>query len=160
MLECARMPSEARTGYYVTSLRVRYAETDAMGVAHHASFLPWLESARVEWLRHHGVSYADLERAGLRMPVVELHIRYLAPARFDDLVHVRCGLAERTRARVRFIYTLFCDGQSAPLAEAETVHCYLDAGGRPIRLAREGAHWRLLQHLPVVELPLDPMHSR
>jgi acyl-CoA thioester hydrolase len=143
--------AEARTGYHVTSLRVRYAETDAMGVAHHASFLPWLESARVEWLRHFGVSYADLEQAGLRMPVVELRIHYLAPARFDDIVHVRCGMAERTRTRVRFIYTLFRDGQSAPLAEAETVHCFLDPGGRAVRLARESRHWHLLQHLPLID---------
>jgi|DewCreStandDraft_2_1066082.scaffolds.fasta_scaffold00382_32 acyl-CoA thioester hydrolase len=141
--------SEPPQGYHITSLRVRYAETDAMGVAHHASFLPWLESARVEWLRHHGVSYAELERAGLRLPVVELRIRYRAPARFDDLVHICTGLVERTRARVRFIYTIYRDGETTPLAEAETVHCYLDPAGRPIRLARDGVYWQLLQRLPV-----------
>ena len=80
-------------------LRVRFAETDAMGVAHHAAYLPWLESARVEYLRALGHPYRELrDRDGLEFAVVGLDLRYRAPLRFDDEFTVSCALAERARA--------------------------------------------------------------
>jgi acyl-CoA thioester hydrolase len=141
--------SVAPPGYHVLAVRVRYAETDAMGVAHHASYVPWLESGRVEWLRQQGIAYAELERQGLHLPVVELRIRYLRPAHFDDLLHVHTALAELTRARVCFIYTLLRPGEGAPLAAAETRHCYLDESGRPLRLPVTSPHWQRFAGLPV-----------
>ena len=80
-------------------LRVRFAETDAMGVAHHAAYLPWLESARVEYLRALGHPYRELrDRDGLEFAVVGIDLRYHAPLRFDDAFTVTCALAERGRA--------------------------------------------------------------
>jgi acyl-CoA thioester hydrolase len=86
-------------------LRVRFAETDAMGVAHHAAYLPWLESARVEYLRSLGHPYRELrDRDGLEFAVVGIDLSYHAPLRFDDEFTVSCALAERKRATFSLAY--------------------------------------------------------
>ena len=73
-------------------IRVRYAETDQMGVVYHGDYFPYLESGRVEAIRSLGMSYADLERLGIQMPVVEIQCKYLRPARYDDQLQVRTHL--------------------------------------------------------------------
>ena len=86
-------------------LRVRFAETDAMGVAHHAAYLPYLETARVEYLRSLGHPYRELrDRDGLEFAVVGVDVRYHAPLRFDDEFTVTCALAERRRATFSLAY--------------------------------------------------------
>ena len=86
-------------------LRVRFAETDAMGVAHHAAYLPYLETARVEYLRSLGHPYRDLrDRDGMEFAVVGVDVRYHAPLRFDDEFTVTCALAERARATFSLAY--------------------------------------------------------
>jgi acyl-CoA thioester hydrolase len=86
-------------------LRVRFAETDAMGVAHHAAYLPYLESARVEFLRALGHPYRELrDRDGIEFAVVGVDLRYHAPLRFDDVFTVTCALAERARATFSLVY--------------------------------------------------------
>lgn len=90
-------------------LRVRYAETDAMGIAHHSAFVPWLEAGRVEWLRQQGLSYRDLEREGYGLVVVELRLRYVIPVRFDDALIVRTALADMRSRGVRFVYEIVTD---------------------------------------------------
>ncbi|MFM7672008.1 MAG: acyl-CoA thioesterase [Bacteroidota bacterium] len=77
-----------------TSIRVRYAETDQMGVVYHGHYFPFLESGRVEAIRSLGISYADLEKMGITMPVVEVQVKYLRPARYDDLICVRTSLPQ------------------------------------------------------------------
>jgi acyl-CoA thioester hydrolase len=86
-------------------LRVRFAETDAMGVAHHAAYLPYLESARVEYLRSLGHPYRELrDRDGIEFAVVGVDLHYHAPLRFDDQFTVTCALAERKRATFQLAY--------------------------------------------------------
>jgi acyl-CoA thioester hydrolase len=86
-------------------LRVRFAETDAMGVAHHAAYLPYLECARVEFLRALGHPYGELrDRDGVEFVVVGVDLRYHAPLRFDDVFSVTCALVERARATFRLAY--------------------------------------------------------
>ena len=86
-----------------TSIRVRYAETDQMGVVYHGHYCPYLESGRVEAIRSLGMSYAELEKMGISMPVVEVHCKYLRPARYDDLLRVRTSLPElRSDHRIEF----------------------------------------------------------
>ena len=93
-------------------LRVRFAETDAMGVAHHAAYLPYLETARVEYLRSLGHPYRELrDRDGLEFAVVGVDIRYHAPLRFDDVFTVTCALAERARATFSLAYRVELDGR-------------------------------------------------
>jgi acyl-CoA thioester hydrolase len=76
------------------SIRVRYAETDQMGVVYHSNYFPWFESSRAEAIRNLGFTYADMERMGIIMPVVDVHCRYLRPALYDELLIVRTTLKE------------------------------------------------------------------
>lgn len=92
-------------------IRVRYAETDASGIAHHAAYVAWLEAGRVEWLREQGQSYREIESAGYSLPVVELQLRYLTATRFDDELIVRTGLADLRSRTVRFVYEILTPGR-------------------------------------------------
>jgi acyl-CoA thioester hydrolase len=103
-----------------TFVRVNYSETDQMGVVYHARYLVWLDIARCEHLRRTGMAYADLERLGLRLAVGDLRIRYRQPARYDDLVRVRCWVRDCVPRRVIFGYAVDCPERSALLATAET----------------------------------------
>lgn len=77
-----------------TTLRVRYAETDQMGVVYHSNYFPWFESARAESIRDLGFTYKDMEKMGVIMPVVDVHCRYLKPALYDDLITIQTTLKE------------------------------------------------------------------
>jgi len=104
----------------VVRVRVRFVETDAMGVVHHSNYAHYLEHARVEWLRRRGLTYADWAAGGLHLPVVELSIRYRAPARFDDELDVETTLAELRAATVRFDYRIIRAGDGTLCTEAST----------------------------------------
>src|SRR5579884_4054148 len=89
------------------SLRVRYAETDQMGVAYHANYLVWMEMGRVEYCRAQGVRYRDVEeKEGLALAVAEVECRYRAPARYDDEVTVKTWIDHANRKMVKFCYEL------------------------------------------------------
>lgn len=126
------MSSEAPAASAAHAVRVRYAETDQMGVAHHAAYVAWLEEARIAWLRARGVSYRELEAGGLLLPVVELAIAYHRPARFDDVLHLRTRPELRGPARIAF-RTRVLRGEEL-LAEATVTVAAVDARGRPQRL--------------------------
>ncbi len=119
----------------VSEVRVRYAETDQMGVAHHSSYVAWLELARVDWLRAAGLDYAEIERGGVFFPVVELQIRYRAPARFDEVLQVTTWLQELGSRRFAMAYEIQKAG--GVVASARTVHVPQDAAGRARRLPTE-----------------------
>ena len=87
-------------------LRVRFAETDGMGVAHHSAHVVWLEAARVEWLRERGILYSDIEASGTNLAVSSLTIDYRGSARFDDEIHIRTELLEAKSRRFRYRYVL------------------------------------------------------
>lgn len=117
------------TSIVETPVRVRYAETDAAGIAHHSAFIPWLELGRVEWLRAQGIAYAALEREGYHLPVIALNLRYVAPARFDDLLIVRAGVAEARSRELLFVYEIVTDEPHArQLANGNTRHMCLFKG--------------------------------
>ena len=115
-------------------LRVRFAETDAMGVAHHAAYLPWLESARVEYLRALGHPYRELrDRDGLEFAVVGSTCAIDAPLRFDDAFTVSCALAERGRAT--FAWPTASSSADVSCSSGHTRHAVLDREtGAPRRL--------------------------
>jgi acyl-CoA thioester hydrolase len=108
-------------------VRVNYSETDQMGVVYHARYLVWLDVARCEHLRRTGVTYAELERRGLRLAVSELRIRYRQPARYDDLVRVRCWVRESLSRRITFGYCLDLAESGTLVATAETAMMVLGA---------------------------------
>lgn len=89
-----------------TLLRVRYGETDQMGVVYHPNYLVWCELGRTELIRELGAPYAQLERAGVALAVVEAQLRYMAPARYDELVEVATAVADVRSRVVRFTYEL------------------------------------------------------
>ena len=90
----------------VLDLRVRFCETDLMGIVHHGSYLVYFEAGRVEWLRRRGVTYADWATRGVHLPVVEAHVNYRAPSRFDDVLAVRTTLAELRIVSMKFTYEI------------------------------------------------------
>ncbi|MGH8992151.1 MAG: acyl-CoA thioesterase [Acidimicrobiia bacterium] len=116
---------------FAHQLRVRFAETDAMAVAHHSSYLLYLEVARVEYLRAIGHAYDQVRAEGLDFPVIEVHVSYLRPVRFDDPVEVHVVVATSGPATFQMGYLITVDGQAR--ATAVTVHAVVDAGGRPGR---------------------------
>ncbi len=97
---------ESACGRSVVRVRVRFGETDLMGIVHHASYVGYMEVARVEWLRRRGVTYASWAQRGVHLAVVELSVKYVAPARFDDELDVETTLAEVRVASARFDYRL------------------------------------------------------
>jgi len=109
-----------------TTVRVNYSETDQMGVVYHARYLIWLDVARCEHLRLSGMSYRDLEQSGLRLAVGEVAIRYRQPARYDDLIRIRCWVREVASRRVDFGYAVEHADNARLLATASTRLLALD----------------------------------
>jgi acyl-CoA thioester hydrolase len=103
-----------------TELRVRYAETDAMGIVHHATYPVWMELGRSDFLRELGQSYAEWEARGVRLVVNEIRVRFRSPARYDELVKVHTWLRETGRRRIIFAYRIEREG--VLLAEGESIH--------------------------------------
>jgi acyl-CoA thioester hydrolase len=101
-----REPIDPAAARSVVRVRVRFGETDLMGIVHHANYLSYMEVARVEWLRRRGATYAQWAERGLHLPVVEVSVRYRAPARFDDEIDVETTLTEIRAASIRFDYRL------------------------------------------------------
>ncbi len=126
------MAGEFRTGWTSTTLRVRYAETDQMGIVYYANFFVWFELGRTDFYRQHGFTYREMEKEdGLYIMVAEARCRYKAPARYDDeiLVHT-CLRAARRRVLV-FGYEIYRQPDDELVAEGETVHVITDREGRP-----------------------------
>jgi acyl-CoA thioester hydrolase len=111
-------------------VRVNYSETDQMGVVYHARYLVWLDVARTEHLRRSGTSYRDLESDGLRLAVSAVSVRYRQPARFDDVIRIRCWVRELATRRVTFGYAVEDAGSGRLLATASTALVSLGADMR------------------------------
>ena len=110
-----------------TFVRVNYSETDQMGVVYHARYLVWLDVARTEHLRLSGMSYRELEAAGLRLAVSEVVIRYRQPARYDDPIRIRCWVRQVASRKVEFGYAVDHAEDSRLLATASTSLVTLDS---------------------------------
>jgi acyl-CoA thioester hydrolase len=124
-------PAAGRASRFV--VRVRYADTDQMGFVYYGNYLRWFEIGRTEMLRGLGMSYREVEAAGIRLPVLEARCRYLKPARYDDRVAIETVLTGLGRASMRFAYRVLREPDDELLARGETEHCFLDAKGRPVR---------------------------
>lgn len=118
----------------VSRLRVRYAETDKMGVVYYANYLVWFEVGRADLLRSLGWSYREMETAGISLPVIEAHCHYLRPARYDDEIDVKTEGRMLSPVRMQFEYQVVKSQDGAIAAEGKTVHAALDASGKPCRL--------------------------
>ena len=120
---------------YSYQRRVKYHETDQMGVVHHANYLHMFEEARTEYLRQKGISYRELEEAGVILPVVELNCNYRQPAVYDDLLTIEVEVENLKRVRVSFSYQVKRDDNL--LVTASSVHPFVDEDFKPLALKRE-----------------------
>jgi acyl-CoA thioester hydrolase len=121
----------------ITQLRVLYADTDQMGVANNLAYLRWFEAGRAEWIRARGQSYKEIEKSGFLMPVIEAHLRYREPARYDELLSIEAETDDLRAASVKFKYIIRRERDGALLCEGYTVHACLNADGRVVRFPDE-----------------------
>lgn len=112
-------------------IAVRYAETDMMGIVYHGSYLPWLEIGRTALLKNHGLSYRELEAAGYRLPVLEVGVKYLKPAFYDDALAVITTMTEKPLLRIRLEYEVRREDEL--LATGHSIHAFIDRENRPVR---------------------------
>ena len=118
--------------FHEFKVRVRYAETDQMGVVYHGNYAQYFEMGRVEWLRSLGLSYAYMEKNGIMLPVVSLTLNYKKPARYDDLLTVRTILKKQESVRIEFDYEIYNEKQEL-LTTGNSVLVFVDMKtGRPI----------------------------
>lgn len=114
-----------------TEIRVRYAETDMMGVAYHGNYVTWFEVARVNMMDELGCPYRQMEAEGFLLPVLEVSVRYRQPLTFDDRVTIALVVKEKPSLRIRIDYTVLSDGNVT--AEGFTRHAFINRDGRPVR---------------------------
>lgn len=115
-----------------TQFRVRYKETDRMGIVYHSNYIVWFDVGRTELLRSLGFDYRHLEEIGLMLPVVEVNVKYKSPSYYDDLIEIEASILEVSRVKVKFGYKVY-RGQTL-LAEGYTVHGFTDNNLKPIAL--------------------------
>jgi acyl-CoA thioester hydrolase len=124
----------AASGVRRATVRVRYAETDKMGVVYHSNYFVWFEVGRTDWLRQAGWTYREMEASGVSLPVIEAHCEYRQPARYDDEIAIDARALGLSPIRLRFEYRLSRLSDGALLAEGYTVHAAVDPSGKPCRL--------------------------
>jgi acyl-CoA thioester hydrolase len=113
-------------------VRVRYSETDQMGVVYHGNYLPYFEIGRVEWLRSHGISYKSMEENGIALPIVNININYKKPARYDDLLTVITTLKSQESVKIEFVCKIENEN-GVLLTIADFILVFVDIpSGRPI----------------------------
>jgi len=118
--------------FHEFKVRVRYAETDQMGVVYHGNYAQYFEMGRVEWLRNLGLSYSFMEKNGVMLPVVSLTMNYKKPARYDDLLTVRTIFKKQESVRIEFDYEIFSE-KGELLTTGNSVLVFIDMKtGRPI----------------------------
>jgi len=120
-------------------IRVRYAETDQMGIAYYSNYLVWFEVGRSEFCRRRGFSYADLEAMGYKLVVTEAHCRYRNGARYDEILTIQTWLKEMNRRMITFSYKIYRKGKDELIVDGETRHICLGPDGKPKRLPEEFA---------------------
>jgi acyl-CoA thioester hydrolase len=118
----------------ISQVRVRYAETDKMGVVYYANYFVWFEVARADLLRSLGWSYREMEGAGVALPVIEAHCQYHLSAKYDDELEVKAEGRMLSAVRMEFTYQVVRKGEATIAASGRTVHAAVDASGRPCRL--------------------------
>lgn len=129
-----------------TTVRVRYKDTDQMGVAYYANYFVWFEVGRCEYFRGLGMSYRDLEQNEIFLPVIEAFCKYKSPARYDDLLRVVTRLNFLEDVKLGFYYEIFHLGKNTLLANGETIHAFVNRKGKPIVLRKHNPFfWRIMK---------------
>lgn len=108
-----------------------------MGVAHHSNYATWFEVGRTDWIRKVGLSYGELEKRGLLLPVVDLHCRYISPAQYDDTLSIRTWVGEMRGPKITFCYEVYRMDDELLLARGETIHFWTDRNLKRLNLERK-----------------------
>ena len=132
LLSAAIDPIKSTTA---TELRVRFCETDLMGIVHHATYLEYFEVGRVEWLRKRGITYADWTKRGVQVPVLEAHVQYRASSRFDDLLSIETTLTKLRAVSLEYAYRIL-RGETV-IAEGSTRLACIDQHHKLLRIPEE-----------------------
>ncbi len=112
----------------ITKIRVIYADTDAMGIVYHTNYIKWFEVGRNEFMRGNDLRYAEIERAGFFLPATEVVCRFLASAKYDDVVRIETSLGHFRRANIRFEYEIWDESRNTLLSEGHTLHSFVKDG--------------------------------
>lgn len=129
-----------------TTIRVRYKDTDQMGVVYNGNYFTWFEIGRVEFLRSLGIRYLDLEKMGVYIAVAEAYCKYIRPAKYDDEVVIKTKIRRLTDVRLEFDYSLYRKENNEILATGYTVHAFVDKDIKPINLKKKHEDiWKLLE---------------
>ena len=121
------------------SLRVKYQETDKMGVVYYANFFIWFEVGRNEYFRELGFPYVELEKEGLFLPVVKSSCEYKSPAYYDDLISLKTSVKNFTPARLTFCYNIYRKPDNMLLAFGETIHAFVNNNAKPVNLKKKSS---------------------
>jgi len=132
-------PGEVRPGEHVgrVPIRVRYAETDAQAIVYHSNYLIYFEVGRTEWVKSTGISYRDLEARGHALVIAESHLRFLAPAHYDDHLVIETRLVELRTRSCTFAYRVLREGEDDRLVEGSTVLVSLGPGKTPVPIPED-----------------------
>ena len=122
--------------YFDFEYRVRYGDTDKMGISYYANYFVWFEAARTEYFRALGLPYTECEKQGIYLPVVDAQARYMGPSTYDDLLTIRTSVSQIRSSSLRFEYQVLKSGSAKPIAQGMTVHVFVDRGMRPVRAPR------------------------
>ena len=145
-------------GWHDTEIRVRYAETDKMGIVHHANYLIWFEAGRSDVCRARGFSYKEMEDDHSLIVVAETYVRYKSPAFYEDQLIIRTKVAEVRSRTIRFVYEIYRPSDDTLIAEGETLH--LSTGtDRKVKLIPERYKVKLLSEEPIEEFAFPANHA-
>lgn len=121
----------------ITEIRVRYNETDRMGIVYHANYYVWFEIGRTEFMKDIGINYRSLEEGGILLPLVETHCYYKLPAKYDDVVLIKTKLSEFKGIRISFEYEIIRKCDNALLAVGKTVQAFVNSELKPVNIRND-----------------------
>lgn len=131
-----------------TYLSVRYAETDKMGIMHHSRYYPWYEVARGDFIKEYGGSYAELEAAGVLMPLTESYSKYIYGLKYDEEAVIYCKVTELSVARCKFEYEVYRVSDNTLVNKGYTKHGFVDSDFKAVNLKKANPKaWELLESL-------------
>lgn len=119
-----------------TKLTVRYQETDQMGIVHHSVYPVWFECGRTDFIHSVGMSYGQMEKDGVMLPLLSMKCRFLHPSYYEDEITVKTSIAGLTPTRITFCYEVFRKGSDKPVATGETEHVWAGEGMKPVNLKK------------------------
>ena len=126
--------------------RVQYYETDQMGIVHHSNYIRWFEEARIDWMRHCGISYREMEKLGIIVPVLGVEATYRQMVHFDDLVDIKVTAAKYNGIVLEFCYEIYHQKDGKLCTTGKSRHCFLNKEAKPVSLKKENAvlHQKIL----------------